>query len=111
MDEISDILKAKPKKKIPLLKNGSCLTLQTMKFGDKSMIVTNTCAFDSLCQNILIICYDVAYIQSFIVQKASSIPLFNMIVNILKTGLIQIYPIISNFYSNFYPIIYNLLQN
>lgn len=52
MDEISDILKSKSKKKIPLLKNGSCLTLQTIKLESKSVIVNNTCAFDSLCQSL-----------------------------------------------------------
>lgn len=38
MDEISDVLKSKPKKKISLLKNGSCLTLQ-MKLEGKSVRV------------------------------------------------------------------------
>lgn len=66
----------------------SCLTSQTMKLGDKSIIVTNTCAFDSLCQCLLIACYDIPDIQAFIGQKMSSTPLFNMIVNVLKTGLI-----------------------
>lgn len=65
MNKISDILKSKSKKKILFLKNGSYLTLQIMECGGKSMIITNT--FDNLCiQSILIICYDVAYIQSFI---------------------------------------------
>lgn len=39
MDEISDVLKSKPKKKISLLKNGSCLTLQMMKLEGKSVRV------------------------------------------------------------------------
>lgn len=80
MDEISDILKSKLKKKIPLLKNGSCFTLQMMKLEGKSVIVTNTCAFDSLCQNLLIACYDIPNVSVFIGQKASFVPLFNMII-------------------------------
>ena len=52
MDEISDIIKLKPKKKKPILRNGSYLALQKIKLRSNSIIVTNTCAFDSLCQSL-----------------------------------------------------------
>lgn len=87
MNDLSDILKSKPKKKISLLKNGSCLTLQIMKLGGKSIIITNIRAFDSFCQSLLIICYGISDIRAFIEQKASSISIFEMIINILKTRL------------------------
>lgn len=59
-----------------------------MKLEGKSMTVINTYAFDSLCQSLLIACYDITHNQAFIEEKALFIPLFKMIINILKTGSI-----------------------
>ena len=86
LDEVSDALKLRANRQIPILRNGSALNLQPPMVGGRPVTVINTYAFDSLCQSILIACMDFSDVEKFISEKSSSIPMFNLITEVIKTG-------------------------
>lgn len=49
------------KSKLPIIKNGNSMTLQVVNIDGTNYITTNTCAFDSLLQNVLVALSDYKY--------------------------------------------------
>lgn len=85
MDEVSDILSSRPNKRVPLLRNGNSIGLQPPIVEGRPVTVQNTCAFDALCQGVLIACTDFPSIEKFVAGR-SDIPIFNLVTEVLKTG-------------------------
>lgn len=87
-DEIADCLKWRQNRHIPLLRNGICLNLQPPVVNYRPVTAINTCAFDSLCQSILIATTDFAHVKEMVSRKSSLIHMFILIKEMVEKGIV-----------------------
>lgn len=62
--KIHDVILLPCGKKIPILKNGSCLNLQPIRLDKVSVLLQNTCAYDSIFQIILSAVHDYPFLRN-----------------------------------------------
>jgi len=72
--------------KIPIMKNGGNITMQSVKLDNKRFSFTNTCAFDSILQLFIAAYFDKDEIKNFILLNNLHI-FFQLIVNIATHGI------------------------
>jgi len=72
--------------KIPIMKNGGNITMQSIKLNNKRFSFTNICAFDSILQLFIAAYFDKDEIKNFISSNNLHI-FFQLIVNIATHGL------------------------
>lgn len=72
--------------KVPIMKNGGNITIQSVKLGNKRISLTNTCAFDSLLQLFIVAYFNRDEIKNFISLNNSN-TLFQLVLNIATYGI------------------------
>lgn len=72
--------------KVPIMKNGGNITIQSVKLDDKRISFTNTCAFDSILQLFIVAYFDRDEIKNFISLNNSN-TFFQLVLNIATCGI------------------------
>lgn len=72
--------------KMPIIKNGSNMSLKFIIIGSHKYSFTNTCAFDSVLQLFISAYFDKKYIKDFILKENNDM-FFKLILNIVTNGI------------------------
>lgn len=87
-EKLKEALTFQKRSTIPILRNGNCDKLSYIKFPGQAFIsIKNTCAFDSLYQIILAAATDYDAIKTFIQNRKSDSPFFELVNDTLQNGV------------------------